>query len=47
MITLKHAVQVRLDSPGSYVIGVIGQQRGGATGSSNGPAELTRPVIVR
>jgi hypothetical protein len=47
LITLKHAVAIRLDTPGSYVIRVIGQQRGGSAGSNNAPAEVTRAVIVR
>jgi hypothetical protein len=44
---LKHVVPVRLDTPGRYVIHVIGQQRGTSTGNSTIPAEVTRTVIVR
>jgi hypothetical protein len=47
LLTLKHAVAIRLDMPGSYAIRVIGQQRGGSTGSNTAPAEVSRPVIVR
>jgi hypothetical protein len=44
---LKHVVPVRLDTPGLYVIRVIGLQRGASSGNSASPAEVTRAVIVR
>ena len=47
LLLLKHTVQMRLDTPGHFVIRLIGQQRGATTGSTNGPAELIRPVVVR
>src|SRR5450759_2698018 len=43
MIFLNSVLPVRLDTPGSYLIHVIGEQ----TGSTTGPAEITRPITVR
>ena len=47
LLLLRHSVQVRLDVPGQASLRVVGEQRGGSTGSTNGPAELTRHVVVR
>ena len=47
LLRLPHAVQVRLGAPGTYIIRLIGQQRGASTGSTNAPAELRRAVTVR
>jgi hypothetical protein len=47
LLILKHTLLTRLDTPGRFVIRLIGQQRGASTGITNGPAELTRPVVVR
>jgi hypothetical protein len=47
LLMLEHSVRVRVDAPGSYVIRVVGHQRGGATGGTNASAELTRPLAVQ
>lgn len=47
LLWLRHVAQVRIDQAGTAAIRVIGEQRGASTGSTNGPAELTRTVVVR
>jgi hypothetical protein len=44
---LTHETQLRADTPGAFTIRVLGEQRGASTGSANGPAELTRTVVIR
>lgn len=47
LLLLRHAVRVRLNVQGPATIRVVGEQRGGSTGAVNGPAELSRQLIVR
>ena len=47
LLWLRHVAQVRIDQAGIASLRVIGEQRGASTGATNGPAELTKNVIVR
>ena len=47
LLTLRHTKQLRVDTPGSFTIRVIGQQRGFHTDGNSAPAELTRVITVR
>jgi len=47
LLTLRHTKQLRVDTPGSFTIRVIGQQRGFNTDGNSAPAELTRVITVR
>jgi hypothetical protein len=44
---IEHSPQVRLETPGNYVIHLIGRQRDGSSGSGTRAAEITRLVSVR
>lgn len=47
LITLEHRAEVRIPAVGSTVIRVIGEQRGGSSGSRNAPAQLEKGIVVR
>jgi len=47
LIFVFHEAEIRFASAGVATIRVIGEQRGGSTGSANGPAVLVRHLIVR
>ena len=44
---LPHSASLSFGSAGTAIIRLIGQQRGGASGSNNAPAQLERRIIVR
>ncbi len=46
-LVLEHRVEEQFNQAGLATIRVIGEQRGGATGSRNAPAQLERGIVVQ
>ena len=47
LLTLRHTAQLRVDTPGTFTIRVLGQHRGSDRYGGDAPAELTRVITVR
>lgn len=44
---IQHRPAVTVNAPGTYTIRLLGAQRGGSTGTTTAPAELTATVVVQ